>query len=206
MSLRADLVTVFHNERNHAQAFALKGAIARHEPGGGYTFIGVDNRVHNRGFAAGCNAGAFTPGAEAPIIGFLNPDTVIRGPFLDAVANTLRGNIVITGCRFGKPSDELRAWGVTDWVCGAALFVTREWFTRVGGFDTQFVWGWEETDLIRQAERASLRCHSIRLPIGHDSPTTDTDTDAQYKHHYFQRGAQRFYSKWPRNAPGFVRR
>lgn len=202
MSLRADLVTVFHNEHNYRQHQQLRAMLGRHEPGGGYAFIRVDNRRTNRGFGGGCNAGAFTKGANSPIIGFLNPDAIIRGPFIDKVSSTLTGPIVITGCRFNKPTRELNDWGVADWVCGAALFVTRHWFTSVGGFDPQFVWGWEETDLIRQAQAAGYGCRSIDLPIEHDSPSTDSPTDSRYKQYHFKLGAQRFYSKWPR-GPGF---
>jgi GT2 family glycosyltransferase len=206
MTARADFVTVFHNERNHAEQQRLRASLLTHEPDGGYTYISVDNRVHNRGFAGGCNAGAFAPGADAPVIGFLNPDALITGPFLAAVERAL-ANAVITGCRYGKADRELHIWGVTDWVCGAAMFVRRSWFAGVGGFDTQFVWGWEETDLIRQAQAQGLRCQSIDLPIEHSSPAEDNNTDAAYKRAHFQQGAQRFYRKWSgRRAPGFAGR
>lgn len=195
-TLRADLVTVFHNEQNHEQHLQLKHSIRAHEPIGGFRLIAVDNRSTNRGFAKGCNHGAFQQGADAPIIGFLNPDTTVSGPFIDKVRATLTDRCVITGCRFGKPKQELDIWGVDDWVCGAALFVRRNWFTAIGGFDEQFVWGWEETDLIRQAQAAGLRCRSIPLPITHASPSQDTDADSRYKHFHFSRGRQRFYAKW----------
>jgi GT2 family glycosyltransferase len=200
MTLRADIVTVYHNETNFKQHERLRLSILEHEPDGGYTFIGVDNRVHNRGFAGGCNAGAFTKGATAPIIGFLNPDAIISGPFLDDVAATLNDHVVITGCRYGKPQRELEAWGVDDWVCGAAFFVQRQWFAQVGGFDTQFVWSWEETDLIRQAQAQGRRCQSIDLPIEHSSPTSNSAVDTKYKRMHFDRGARRFYAKWSQRA------
>lgn len=197
MTLRADFVTVYHNDHNFEQHQQLRAALVTHEPAGGYTFIGVDNRRNNRGFAGGCNLGAFTEGATAPIIGFLNPDAMIVGPFLDAVTAALVHPVVITGCRFGKAQAELNNWGVRDWVCGAAMFVSRQWFTSVGGFDTQFVWGWEETDLIRQAESRNLRCRSIALPIRHQSPTQNSDRDKRYKNYHFERGSQRYRKKWP---------
>ena len=55
----------------------------------------------------------------APVIGFLNPDVQVHGPFLATAAAILRGRVVITGCRFNKSTFELQAWGVRDWVCGA---------------------------------------------------------------------------------------
>jgi GT2 family glycosyltransferase len=198
MSIRADIVTVYHNDANYLLHTRLREALALYEPDGGYRFLGVDNRTVNRGFARACNLGAFHPNATAPIIGFLNPDVEVRGPFLDAVEEALTGNVVVTGCRYAKPRHELEAWGVADWVCGAALFVLRDWFTSVGGFDEQFTWAWEETDLIRQAETAHLACRSIALPIDHQSPATNSRQDEAYKRYHFAEGQKRFYRKWGR--------
>jgi GT2 family glycosyltransferase len=194
--MRADLITVFHNATNYEQHCQLQDAIAAHEPTGGYRFIAVDNRTTNRGFAKACNLGALHAGGDAPIIGFLNPDVIIEGPFLDAVERTLDDRTVITGARFGKPQRELDIWGVRDWVCGAALFVQRRWFQSVGGFDEQFVWSFEETDLIRRAETDGWQVRSILLPIRHESPAENSPEDAQYKQLHFSRGQQRYYRKW----------
>lgn len=191
-----DIVTVFHSEENRVQARGLRTRIHKVEPGGGYRFFAVDNRQNNRGFAKGCNVGAFHPEADAPIIAFLNPDVRVSGPFFDAVSGTLGGKVVITGMRFGKPDHELRIWGVRDWVCGAVFFVDRKWFTSVGGFDEQFTWSHEETDLIRQAERQGLHCRSIPLPIDHASPAADTPDDAAYKRYHFKKAQKRYREKW----------
>lgn len=196
MIIRADLVTVFHNDENYLQHLQLRDAIAHHEPNGGYRFIGVDNRTTNRGFAGACNLGALHPDVDAPIIGFLNPDTEIGGPFLGPVTATLTGRVVITGCRFGKPQAELDHWGVPEWVCGAALFTTRSWFQAVGGFDEQFVWSWEETDLIRRAYTQGLECRSLDLPVAHSSPSDDSIADTAYKHFHFNQGRKRYARKW----------
>jgi GT2 family glycosyltransferase len=198
--MRADIVTVFHNQTNHAQHLGLFDAIRSHEPAGDFRLIAVDNRVTNRGFAAACNLGALHPKATAPIVGFLNPDVTVTGPFLDAVAAALVDDVVITGCRFGKPQRELAIWGVRDWVCGAAFFVRRPWFQGVGGFDTQFVWSHEETDLIRQAQQAGLAVRSIDLPLQHRSPDVDEPADVYYKRYHFEQAQRRFFSKWGRHA------
>jgi GT2 family glycosyltransferase len=194
--LRADIVTVFHNETNYGQHKVLFDAIREHEPDGGYRLIGVDNRITNRGFAAGCNLGAFHPKATAPIIGFINPDAIVHGPFLDQVEATLRDPIVITGNRYGKPEIELREWGVRDWVCGACMFVNRAWYTSIGGMDEQFVWSHDDTDLVRTAESNGLYCASLTLPIRHDSPREDSPEDAAYKRHHFELAQRRYRKKW----------
>lgn len=195
---RADLVTVFHNDDYYELHLKLFDAIKRVEPEGNFQLIGVDNRRENRGFAAACNLGALHPDAKAPMIGFLNPDVIVDGPFINKAAANLTGNIVITGCRYGKPDHELAIWGVRNWVCGAAFFVQRQWFASVGGFDERFVWSWEETDLIRQAESQKLVCHSIELPIRHVQPAQNTEQDATYKNYYFTQGEQRYRAKWRR--------
>lgn len=196
MTFLLDIVTVFHNDTNHAQHLELRDALAAHEPDGGYRFIAVDNRINNRGFSVGCNLGALRSGADAPVVGFLNPDVKVQGPFIDRVRAVLAGDVVITGERFGKADRELKVWGVQDWVCGAAFFVQRNFFAAVHGFDEQFVWAWEETDLIRQAQGQGLRAVSIELPIEHASPESDSAQDSQYKRTHFARGAQRFHRKW----------
>ena len=191
-----DIVTVTHNDTNEQQARELEIALRKIEKRP-FTFYTHSNREENLGFGKACNVGAFRHGARAEIIGFLNPDVIVRGPFMKTVEQTLsRPHTVITGCRFNKHPRELRDWGVSDWVCGAALFVRRDWFTQVGGFDERYVWSWEETDLIRQAESEGRRVRSIKLPIRHSSPTTDTPKDMAYKSRNFNKGKAAFERKW----------
>lgn len=192
---KTDIVTVFHNEDNHSLHLELIEQINMHEPNR-VSIIAVDNRVNNRGFAAGCNLGAQY--GTAPVIGFLNPDTEVYGPFVDSVhaAFMADDNLVITGCRFGKLDREINAWGCHDWVCGAAFFVRRDWWEQVGGFDTIYRWSWEETDMIRRAQEQKKNVKSIVLPLKHDSPVINSDTDSAYKNHWFEHGARVFNKRW----------
>lgn len=194
--MRADIVTVFHNETNRQQHKELFDAICIHEPDGDYRLIGVDNRTTNRGFGAACNLGAFHPDADAPMVGFLNPDVIVRGPFLDAAASVLHDRTVITGNRFDKPASHLAAWGLRDWVCGATFFVNRKWFQSVGGFDARYVWAFEETDLIRQALAHGYNCRSVNLALEHASPTDDSPEDQEYKRRQFTASQLAFNAKW----------
>ena len=77
-----------------------------------------------------------------------------------------------------------------------AMFVTRDWFTKVGGFDERFTWSHEETDLIRQAETTGFQCRSHPLPISHQSPTVDSSVDAVYKRQHFAKAKRRYQQKW----------
>lgn len=207
-----DIVTVIHNDTNRRLAADLERRLEMWEtlefeefgnpdpikvPN--YSFTVVDNSVENRGFAGGCNYGALHPALNSPIIGFLNPDVQVEGPFLDTVAAVMADqHVVITGSSFGKPQHELAIWGVRDWVCGAAFFVRRDWFAARGGFDPQFVWGWEETDLIRQAQQEGRVVRSVALPIYHDSPADNSLEDAAYKNRHFDEGGRRYFQKWGR--------
>jgi GT2 family glycosyltransferase len=195
--IHADLVTVIHNDTQQAQLDRLRGQLAEHEPDGGYRLIAVYNRTRARGFARACNLGALHPEVDAPVIGFLDPDLHITGPFLAAVTATLSDPVIITGARFDKPDSELRSWGVRDWVSNSALFVQRRWFAATDGYDEQFTWGWQDTDLIRRAERQGLRCQPADLRL-HLETSTDTAQDARYKHTSYSRGAQSYYRKWGR--------
>lgn len=191
-----DIVTVIHNEKNRQLASELEQAIEEYESED-FTFYVHSNEVNNIGFGKGCNQGAFREGASAPFIGFINPDVIVHGSFIRRVERTLSlRNTVITGNRFEKPNHDLRIWGVNDWVCGATFFVRRDWFTSVGGFDPNYEWSFEETDLIRQAEKAGLKVRSIDLPLEHSSPEDDNFKDELYKKKHFEAGAKYFYRKW----------
>lgn len=198
-----DIVTIVHNERNAAQGAELELAVKEHADRE-YQFWTVDNRERNRGFGPGCLLGAGW--GDATVIGFLNPDTVVSGPFMAKVEAVLaEPGVVITGERFGKPMAEYRkVWGCHDWVCGAAFFVLRDWWEEIGGFDPNFVWGWEETDFIRKTQAAGRRARSIALPITHASPEDDTPEDGDYKRKHFDRGARLFYKRWGQRRHGRV--
>jgi len=103
---------------------------------------------------------------------------------------------VICGHAFGKPRFEIKIWGCREWVCGAAMFVQRKWFESVGGFDERYVWSWEETDLIRQAEAEGKFVKPLDLPLSHASPTENSQQDSAYKSHWFDEGQRIFESKW----------
>jgi GT2 family glycosyltransferase len=196
MTALVDIVTVFHNARNHAEHESLRAAVVTHE-GDRVQFVAVDNRLENRGFSRASNLGA-KEGA-APIVGFVNPDAVIQGPFVAAVQRAFDDpDVAITGCRFGKANRELRIWGCREWVCGAAMFVQRAWFEEVGGFDEGYHWGWEDTALCRTAQARGRKVRAIELPIVHSSPAVDSPEDVHFKNYWFRAGSERFYRQWPR--------
>lgn len=191
-----DVVTVYHRDENYKQAMELQQTLEQIEKVP-FTFIGVDNRIKNVGFSKGCNKGAKQ--GTSPIIGFLNPDVTVHFPFFRRIVETFqRPHVVIAGENFGKSRREIELWGCREWVCGAAMFVDRHWFEGRGGFDEQFVWGWEETDLIRQAQVDHKIVVAMSLPISHESPAENTPEDALYKNRWFNNGAKKYRQKWNR--------
>lgn len=193
--VEVDIITVAHNDVAYDQARQVINTVYEFHPGMNITAELMDNRVENIGFARACNRGAKL--GSAPIIGFLNPDVTIRGPFLQQVARTFTTEqVVITGQRFGKPQFELDIWGVREWVCGAVMFVKRDFWEQVDGFDEQFVWSHEETDLIRRAETMGYVVRPCPLAIEHRSPDNDTDRDAAYKKYWFNECQRRYVKKW----------
>lgn len=189
-----DIVTVYHNENNKRDAFLL-GARLHELEGDRINFVAHSNIEQNLGFAKGCNRGAAL--GDSQIIGFLNPDVVVKGPFVDQVVDILSDPaVVITGCRFGKPQVELNEWGVRNWVCGATFFVEREWFEKLGGFDERYEWSHEETDFIRATERLGGMVKEAPLPFLHASPTNDNARDAAYKVVKFEEARAVFRGKW----------
>ena len=188
-----DIVTVFHCNKNKTQAYGLAKQILNYEPSVKH-FL-VDNMEDNRGFSKGCNLGAAQ--GSSSVIGFVNPDARVKGPFVDDVLEALvPPRTVIAGNRFGKPAKDLRCWGVRGWVSGACMFVKRDWFEKVGGFDERFWMFFEETDLIRQAEASGRQVAELDLPIVHSSPVDDTKSDKALKEFHMTESAKKFYAKW----------
>lgn len=131
----------------------------------------------NSGFGAGCNQGAGL--AETPFVMFLNPDaTVEKGCFealllaasaySDAAAfnpRTLgargrisfkrRSNLLPGQHRLGGTAPEIDQ--EVPVLTGAALFVAKEMFDRVGGFDEDIFLYYEDDDLsLRLAQHGPL--------------------------------------------------
>lgn len=192
-----DVVTVHHCATNRAQAEALRLALAGDAP---HNFIAIDNSLDNRGFAKACNVGASQ--GSAPFIALLNPDVEIRGPVLAQVAALFDADpdLVVTGEKFAQPERAYRdVWGCEDWVCGAAFFVRRAWWERLGGFDERYVWSFEETDFIRRTLAAGGKVRSVRLPVEHRHLNGDDSAgDREYKRRHFRAGQDLFHATWGR--------
>jgi len=196
-----DIVIVHHNETNYQQHLVVLERLRKHADGPYEVFV-HDNSQDNIGFSAACNIEASR--GNNVFIAFLNPDVWVEGPFFEIVADVFSDpRIKVTGGNFNKNPVEIAGWGLQDWVCGAAMFVRRDWWEELGGFDEQFVWAYEETDFFRRTEQRGGRIKSLspdELPILHSSPPDHMQSpeDLWYKQYWMSEGGRRFAEKWNR--------
>jgi len=189
--MRTDFVLL--NYRSNTDVARLIGEIEDTFPHP-HTVTVIDNTHINRGFARGCNLGAWIE--DGDIIAFLNPDIHLVPGWADETmaAFAADDNLVICGPRLDDgypwPRVSKATNGISEWVCGACYFVRRDWFESVGGFDERYVFSFEETDLCRQAEEAGRRVASVNVDnptvkhIRHDTPFHSEQffiASAQYK-------------------------
>jgi GT2 family glycosyltransferase len=142
----------------------------------------------NRGFAAGNNAGARE--ARAPLLAFLNNDTIADGGWLRALVNGLDppAGFALATSRIVYMHDpdviDSAGDGVFRWggafkrhhgepaaaamqsqevfgVCGGAFLVTRAVFEELGGFDEDFFASHEDVDLSYRARLRGYRCRYV---------------------------------------------
>lgn len=140
----------------------------------------------NSGFAAACNAGAAV--AKAEFLVFLNNDTVPRAGWLDALLRYVRQrpSAAVVGSKLLFPDGLIQHAGVVicqdlqprhiytgfpeghptvnvsrqfQAVTGACILVRRDFFKQLGGFDTAYTNGYEDTDLCLRARQAGLEVH-----------------------------------------------
>lgn len=164
----------------------------------GWTFVGLDD---NRGFGAGCNAGAAV-GRQAgcDILVFLNPDALmdrstalalsahVRENPNDVVAPVIvdsTGKVVFRGSFLDLGSGRL-GWSVVSggddprscdsprpWITGACFALTARAYGRLGGFDDDYFLYWEDVDLSWRAQELGMNLRVREdLRVVHDEGGT----------------------------------
>lgn len=179
----------------------------------------------NLGFIGSCNAGAATALGEYVL--FLNNDTVVTRGWLEALVACFdeepdaglvgaklvypdgrlqeAGGIVFRDGsgwnygRFGNPNDpryEFRR--EADYCSGAAIMLRREFFDKLGGFDTRYAPAYyEDTDLAFAVRAAGKKVfYEPRSVVVHfEGVTSGTDTGGGIKQ-YQVVNREKFLAKW----------
>ena len=145
----------------------------------------------NLGFASGANAGAKL--ATGAYIAFLNPDARYFAGSIEAIRHIFetQQKVGLVGATLCDASGRSEAWSrgrlltigrlirnnlfpnsvriggkhreSVDWVSGGALFVRRELFQSLGGFNEEFFLYFEDMDLCARAKQAGFSIRSSGL-------------------------------------------
>jgi GT2 family glycosyltransferase len=159
-------VTVIENDRNRGFAPACNQGAARGR-GDYLLFLNPDTRLHPRSLDHAVGAIDEEPGASIGLVGFRLIDaqgvtqrTSGRFPGFRTIVNQTLGLTRVApdhfrGIRLCEWShDETRE---VDFVCGAALLVSRPLFEALGGFDERLFLYLEDADLALRARRLGWR-------------------------------------------------
>lgn len=183
--LAANLVDV-HSQAPHAHVIVVDNLSSEHERARvttlaareGWTLVAMDR---NAGFGGGVNAGvAAALGAGAEDVLVLNPDARIDADSIRAleravardrltlaspVVKEASGRIWFGGMDVYLADGRMRAtrrreafpdaerW---EWLSGACLWITREVWSKTGGFDHEYFLYWEDVDYSRRAVEAGI--------------------------------------------------
>ncbi|WP_425092813.1 glycosyltransferase family 2 protein [Tropicimonas sp. S265A] len=177
----------------------------------------------NKGFGVACNQGA--AGAETAYLLFLNPDARLGAGALEAFlegaarypdASAFNPRISnADGTPYFKRSSVLlpagaslpRGWPAQDRevpiLTGAALFVRREGFETVGGFDPAIFLFHEDDDLALRLKRTCGPLMFLRdAEVTHASGTSSRRTAASAGFKAYHMGMSRVYAVRKHDVPG----
>ena len=202
-----------------------------------FSFHRVENES-NSGFGAGSNRGAMQ--AKGNILGFINPDTLWTGRYLESIAQVFdtRRDIGILGMNMRDVNGKEELWGAgrapslknlflnnvlpfrqgywkkqglsfPDRVSGGALFIRKEIFTAMNGFDEQFFLYFEDVDLCTRVRNAGYRvARDTAYPITHLGGQSKQSVKNQKQHFY--NSQLKYYKKhrpvWERRALSLLQR
>jgi len=188
----------------------------------GFRDVAVLHFDSNQGFAKGCNAGAKIAGGE--VLVFLNNDTVAHPGWLDPLVEALSDpSIWVAGSLLLYPDGTVQHAGMTalrtlqffhvhqrkdpdsipgirrakdlQAVTGACIAIRKADFAKLGGFDENYVNGFEDVDLCMRARRDGGRVrYEPRSVLTHYEGQTEGRFAAEFLN------IRTFYSRWRREV------
>jgi GT2 family glycosyltransferase len=175
--------------------------------------------AENIGFGRANNLGAEQ--AKGDILFLLNSDTIVRSDILSAaeVRFAADGRLGILAPRLDLPDGNRQAFAFgalptladavlrrhrsepLEWVSGAALFIRRELFASLQGFDPGFFMYFEDVDLGYRAKQAGWHLAVAEdLSLVHLGGASTSRQAARRKDYYYQSQERLFakhHGRWP---------
>jgi hypothetical protein len=139
------------------------------------------------GFAKACNDGANINEALGEFILFLNDDAQLEaGFFEEALLSFADKDVAIVGNR-----DSFR----DTFINGSIMFVRREIFERIGGFDEQFFFMWEDNDICENILRRGYKM-AVSNARGKHKGKRSMNAKTKFWVEHFTNGQNYFMQKW----------
>ena len=139
------------------------------------------------GFAKAVNDGARMNKATSEFILFLNDDATLKAGFFEEAIKEFRDPLVaIVG---NRSSD------CGHFINGSIMLVRREIFERVGGFDDNYFFMWEDNDICKKITERGYKWVVSQAPaehVGKESVNTESEF---WRVNYFN-GEARYKAKW----------
>lgn len=177
----------------------------------------------NMGFGASCNIGAKE--AKEDVLFFLNPDTKILSRNINDVLRMFDNKIGAVGAKVLEESGEIQNWSAgkniniieilknnlglsenkrileseeakeVDWVTGAAMFIRKDLFLSLGGFDENFFLYFEDIDLCRRVKEVGKKViYFPSFQISHLGGKSSSDKREQKRQYY--KSQDYYFEKW----------
>jgi GT2 family glycosyltransferase len=195
---------------------------------GRYPSVRIVELPENRGFAGGNNAGVAA--ARAPLVAFLNNDTMADPGWLKALAGGLdqAGGFALATSRIvymhdaetidsagdgflraggafkrlhGMPSAQAEEQAEVFGACGAACLMPKSVFAELGGFDEEFFASHEDVDLSYRARLLGYRVRYVPEAIVRHQGSATLGRQSSTAVYYGQRNLEWVYFK---NSPASI--
>jgi GT2 family glycosyltransferase len=114
------------------------------------------------------------------------------------ILNLLKNNLGISSSRkIWKNENSI----IANWVAGTAMFIRKELFDELGGFDEKFFMYFEDVDLCKRVEKADKKIYFFpHFKVRHFGGGSFEDKKSQKKHYF---DSQRYYFEKHSGKVGF---
>lgn len=158
-----------------------------------FSVITRDFNLTGRGFACSCNEGAKINKGLGEFILFLNDDVIIKNPdmFLNDIINGFADDSV---AMVGTNASKMH--GIhSNYINGAVMCIRREAFEKMGGFDEDYFFMWEDNDICENVLNHGWKINVVRSNASHSGRLSKRNESDFWITNY-ENGKERFENKW----------